>query len=479
MPKTAEKFIAELQQKLRTAIQKADELFPKNPQFTFDQQGKAHLKQLKSKAKPKGFKAFRKKVHKLMPERNLLDVLKDVHYWSDFTKHFSPPSEANSKMSDAISHYLFTVFGYGCNLGPAQTAKHTEANISLRTIKRVNDQHVTAQKLQAASTDIINQYAAFDLPFLWGTGKTTAADGTHIPLRKNNLLGEQHIRYGGYGGIAYHHISDTYIALFCNFIACGIWEAVYILDGLLKNKSKLQPDTIHADTQGQNEPVFGLSYLLGIKLMPRIRNWNDVNFYRVDEKDHYQNIDQLFTDTIKWKLIHTHWKDLMQVVISIQKGKVLPSMILQKLGTDNRKNKLYKAFRELGRVIRTIFLLQYVNSTEIRQKIHAATCKIESFHAFHDWVTFGGQLIKAGDPVQQLKQNQYISLIANAVMLHNVADLTTALNQLTREKETVTPEFVKHLSPYITKHIKRFGLYVLDLDDLPEPIESKKLNLIC
>ncbi|BDS15676.1 Tn3 family transposase [Aureispira anguillae] len=64
-------------------------------------------------------------------------------------------------------------------------------------------------------------------------------------------------------------------------------------------------------------------------------------------------------------------------------------------------------------------------------------------------------------------------------MLHNVADLTTALNQLTREKETVTPEFVRHLSPYVTKHIKRFGLYVLDLDDLPKPIESKKFNVVC
>ena len=45
------------------------------------------------------------------------------------------------------------------------------------------------------------------------------ADGTHVPLRENNLLGSRHIRYGGYGGIAYHHIADSYIALFTTFIA--------------------------------------------------------------------------------------------------------------------------------------------------------------------------------------------------------------------------------------------------------------------
>lgn len=56
--------------------------------------------------------------------------------------------------------------------------------------------------------------------------------------------------------------------------------AVYILDGLLKNESDIRPDTIHADTQGQSAPVFGLSHLLGIELMPRIRNWKDMKLFR-------------------------------------------------------------------------------------------------------------------------------------------------------------------------------------------------------
>jgi len=52
------------------------------------------------------------------------------------------------------------------------------------------------------------------------------------------------------GGIAYHYISDTYVALFSRFIPCGVWEAVHLIEGLLENKSDIQPSTIHADTQG-------------------------------------------------------------------------------------------------------------------------------------------------------------------------------------------------------------------------------------
>jgi TnpA family transposase len=128
--------------------------------------------------------------------------------------------------------------------------------------------------------DVIDQYACFSLPRHWGSGRAAIADGTHVKPRENNLLGSQHISYGAYGGIAYHHIADNYIALFMSFIPCGVWEAGHILDGRLKNQSKIRPDTLHVDTQGQSEPVFGLCRMLGIKLMPRMRGLSDVTFYR-------------------------------------------------------------------------------------------------------------------------------------------------------------------------------------------------------
>ena len=97
----------------------------------------------------------------------------------------------------------------------------------------------------------------------------------------------------------------------------------------MRNRSAIQPDTIHADTQGQNLPVFGLSYLLGSKLMPRIRNWKDLKFYRPAKETVYEHIDSLFGDNVvDWDLIQTHWQDLLRVVISIQEGKLLPSMRL-------------------------------------------------------------------------------------------------------------------------------------------------------
>ncbi|WP_295443657.1 Tn3 family transposase [uncultured Thiodictyon sp.] len=263
-----------------------------------------------------------------------------------------------------------------------------------------------------------------------------------MDLRENILLGDRRIRYGGFGGIAYHHISATYVGLFSKFIACGVWEAVYILDALLEQRSDLQPDTLHAETQGQSEPVFGLAHLLGIKLFPRMRNWHDVTFYRPEPGCVCRNIDALFSRSIDWALIKTHWQDLMQVVLSIQAGTILRSTLLRKLGSHSLQNKLNRAFRELGRVVRTLFLLRYISEADLRHSILAETTKGESYNDFLDWIGFGGPVLKSGDAVEQALQVKYMDLVANVMTLHNVNDLTNVLADMAAAGWRLTRDLV-------------------------------------
>ena len=249
-----------------------------------------------------------------MPERSLLDILAIVNFWTQWTRHFGPLSGSEPKLADPVQRYLLTAFTFGCNLGPAQAARHLQDLATAHELSFTNRRHVSVDQLDAVIKDLINAYHRCDLPKVWGSGSSAAADGTKYDLAENSLLAEYSIRYGSYGGIAYHHVADTYIALFSHFIPCGVWEAVYILEGLLKNTSEVQPTTVHGDTQAQSTPVFGLAHLLGIKLMPRIRNWKDLRFFRPTKETRYKHIDNLFSDTIDWDLIETHWQDLLQVV---------------------------------------------------------------------------------------------------------------------------------------------------------------------
>lgn len=465
-------FVEQLKVLLKEKSFEVDKNYSDNGSIAINEKGEVVLKRTKAKSIPKSALDLEKAIHKCLPERDVIQILCNVEYWLNWTRHFGPLSGSDPKLENAVERYVTLAFGYGCNLGPTETSRHMKNSVTPHMLSFVNRRHVTAKKLEEALKDIINLYDKCYLPNLWGDSKIAAVDGTMHDLYKENLVSEYHIRYGGNGGIAYHHISDKYIALFSHFIPCGVWEAIYIIDGLMKNKSDIQPDTIHGDTQAQSTPVFALTYLLGIKLMPRIRNWKDLKFYRVDKDHKYKHIDSLFSDVVDWKLIETHWKDMIQVVLSIKAGKIVPSTLLRKLNNYSHKNKLYLAFKELGNVIRTIFLLGYISDIDMRQQITSTTNKMESYNGFTKYLSFGGNgIIAENDPDEQEKRIKYNNLVANAVILQNVVDMTYILKELSANGVEFTKTDVSALSPYITSHIKRFGDYVIDLENIPKAID--------
>lgn len=477
LPTTPKDFVHKIKKDLAEASFTVDTQFPRNGLVEINADGILIHKHGKIE-EPPILREVDKAISRRMPENSILDLLVETEGWLDLHTKFGPISGFESKIENPRQRFITTLFCYGCNLGPEQTTRSVK-DFSRKQIAWLNLRHITEERLERATERVINAYNKFVLPKYWGTGKHASADGTKWNLYEQNLLSEYHIRYGGYGGIGYYHVSDMYIALFSHFIPCGVYEAVYILDGLIKNESDVKPDTIHGDTQAQNAPVFGLAYLLGINLMPRIRGLKKLQFFRPDKKTRYRHIDQLFGESINWKIIDVHLPDMLRIALSIKAGKITPSTILRRLGTKSRKNKLYFAFRELGRVVRTIFLLKYVGDVDIRRTVQAATNKSEEFNNFAQWVFFGSDGVIADNVRhEQRKIIKYNHLVANLVILHNVEAMTNVIKELQKEGVQITQEVLKGLSPYRTHHINRFGDYTLNLDREIRPMkfETKILD---
>ncbi|MDF5375974.1 Tn3 family transposase [Vibrio parahaemolyticus] len=462
-------FCTHLKDLLTETSRQVDERFPENLHADI-QNGRLILRRLKAGLPVSELKALDDLITRSLPHTSIIDVLTDTEKWLGLHGTFAPLSGNEGRLDEPQKRFITTLFCYGCNLGPTQTARSIKG-ISPRQVAWLNLKQATEERLDRAIFQVVNAYNKFDLPTYWGTGRHVSADGTKWDLYEQNLLSEYHIRYGGYGGIGYYHVSDTYIALFSHFIPCGVYEAVYILDGLMSNKSDIQPDTLHGDTQAQSYPVFGLSYLLGINLMPRIRNIHDLTLCRPDKRYRYRNIDSLFTGSINFKLIETHLRDMLRVAVSIKKGQITASTILRRLGTYSRKNKLYFAFRELGKVVRTLFLLRYIDEIELRKTIQSATNKSEEFNNFTKWLFFGGEgIIAENIRHEQRKIVKYNQLVANMVILHNVEQMTQALKTFSDDGQDITKDILGGLSPYRTAHINRFGDYTLDLSRKVKPL---------
>ena len=81
------------------------------------------------------------------------------------------------------------------------------------------------------------------------------------------------------------------------------------------------------------------------------------------------------------KQIRAHWNDILKLATSIKQGRVTASLMLCKLGSYPRQNGLALALRELGRIERTLFILDWLQNADLRRRVQAGLNKGEARNA--------------------------------------------------------------------------------------------------
>jgi TnpA family transposase len=405
-----------------------------------------------------------------MPNRTVLEALSNVERWSGFARHFGPPGRLSAQIEDQSRRCVLTAFAIGSGLGAAQAARHFDEPISAHLLSFVHRRHMGSDSLRAACADVLNIYSKCELPTIWGPSDKVAADGCLIPTWDDNIQTSYHIRYGKTGGVAYRHVGTNYIAYFTHFILAGAYEGTYLFDALFSNPSTVKATGVYSDTHGQSAALFGLAHLLGVELMPRIRRWRSLKLYRSDMTLRLERTGHLYGGVIDWALIESHWKEFLRVALAIQSGRVEASWILTRLNSYSRRNKIYRAFRELGCVLRTIYLLRWIDSEELRRRVTHEANKTEHFHDFAAHLNIGSRgVLRTNSPVDQEKAVIANQLLANSVIAQTVVDQTRIIQQLKREGYPFALSDAKHLSPYLTRHLLRFGKFTTRCETEPLP----------
>jgi Tn3 transposase DDE domain len=127
----------------------------------------------------------------------------------------------------------------------------------------------------------------------------------------------------------------------------------------------------------------------------------------------------------------------------------------------------YRALREVGRSVRTIVLLRYLSEPQPRDSIAAITNRVEAFHGFANWLSFGREVLAHNDPVHQEMIVKFNELMANCAIYSTALDIMVTANELFAAGHPVNGEDLATITPYITSKIRRFGDWVLDLTPPP------------
>jgi TnpA family transposase len=159
------------------------------------------------------------------------------------------------------------------------------------------------------------------------------------------------------------------------------------------------------------------------------------------------------------KLIEQTFDEILRLAASIKQGQVTASLILRKLSSYPRQNSLAVALRELGRIERTLFMLQWLRDPALRRRVTAGLNKGEARNALARAVF----LNRLGEIRDRSFENQRyrasgLNLVVAAITLWNTVYLDRAVKAL-REDRTVEDQLLQHLSPLPWDHIHLTGDY--------------------
>lgn len=105
-----------------------------------------------------------------------------------------------------------------------------------------------------------------------------------------------------------------------------------------------------------------MTHLLGFRFAPRLRDMSDSNLYTIGKPGDFPKLEKLLRGQINAKIIQDNYDDVLRLAHSIREGTVSASLIMGKIGSYARKNSLATALREMGRIEKTIFILDYLST---------------------------------------------------------------------------------------------------------------------
>jgi TnpA family transposase len=203
--------------------------------------------------------------------------------------------------------------------------------------------------------------------------------------------------------------------------------------------------------------------MLGFRFCPRLRDFPDRRFAAFEPVSHYPTLKPLMGRRVKTDVINAHWDEIVRLVASLKAGTVQPSVMLRKLAAYERQNQLDLALQEIGRVERTLFMLDWLESPALRQRCQAGLNKSEQRHQLTQAIcTFKqGRIADRTHEAQQFRASGLNLLIA-AIVYWNSTYLSDAIAHLRAQGEIIPDELLAHVSPVGWNHIGFSGDFLWD-----------------
>ena len=397
---------------------------------------------------------------------SIIDLMHAINEEVDFLSSFQHYNQGKSKTNHNL--LLAALLGYGCNLSLPKMGKISKG-INENQLDNIKTWYMSEENTNEANDKIIEFMDKLEIVKLMRANQDinhTSSDGQKYNISQSidSTNAGFSFKYFGTdkGVVVYTFIDESHKLFYSLVINVNERESGYVIDGLLHNGAVRS--SIHStDTFGFNSVVFGLTHLLGFGFAPRIKNFKKQQLYGFHAPKYYKDLGYKLTPKRKVRedIIKESWDDILRFVITIKERKTTATQLLKRLTSYSKNHKLYTALKELGNIMKTDFLLIYIDDVKFRQRIEKQLNKIEASNKFSKAVFFGNSSeFTVATVEEQNIANNSKRLIQNAIILWNYMFITKKLEQAVnnKEKDEILAA-LKNSSIVAWSHINLFGIY--------------------
>lgn len=471
--------IGRLAERLNRAFQSAASNLPENASVRIEPNGTAEdlvLTGLDRLDEPASLAALRNAVTARLPRVDLPELLLEVDARTSFAGAFTHASEAEARARDLATTLCAVLLAEACNTGLEPLVRPETPALRRSRLSWVRQNYLRAETLTQANARLVAAQNGIDLARRWGGGDVASADGLRfvVPVRTIHA-GPNPKYFGSERGVTYYNlVSDQFTGLNAITVPGTLRDSLVLLSVVLEQETEFEPTEIMTDTGAYTDVIFGIFWLLGYQFSPRIADVGGTRFWRIDPAADYGPLDTLASHKVRTGLVAEHWDDLLRLAGSLKLGLVQAGGLMRTLQTNDRPTRLARALGELGRIVKTLYLLAYIDDEAYRRRILTQLNRGEGRHQLARVVFHG----KRGELRQRYREGQEdqlgaLGLVVNAIILWNTIYMDAALDQLRMEGFDVRDEDVARLSPLAHEHINMLGRYAFTL---PEPVARGELR---
>ena len=290
-------------------------------------------------------------------------------------------------------------------------------------------------------------------------------DGQKFESRRNTIrtrFSTKYIKTGpGLSGVTLnvHHVPVN-----AGVIGLNEHESHYVFDMLHNNTSDLQPDVLSTDTHGVNRFNFALLDLAGWTFAPRYARFDNVVDDLFETKEVGGQWQLKLRTPIKHDLIIREWDFIQRVMISLHRREASQSSIVRKLSGSPQSHRQFKALAEYNRLIKCLYVLDYLDDDRLRHYVQRALNRGEAYHQLQRHIEQVNGAKFRGESDRQIDEwYECARLVANAMIYFNSVILSKLLQAFERDGRTDYADLCKKVSPVAWVNINLNGTYLFNL----------------